>query len=292
MGSFVLYLLGYLSLRFHLTSRGIETDLMVIDERYLFEGARFLAYLMTSIPSLILLVLVPLVPLYLVGKLIPGRRLRRFFSEGWERRCTANRLAMAGIVASVVMIQLVMRQCFLMDNLLLRGSLPSPEWLRSLLLGESVLGALYFSGILAATLAVAGLYLLARRWGGETPRSRFMIGLLLLLVVVQAGLLPVNYGILVAGHSVPRVAHLGDPGTPLEGRDAWLIWERPDSLTFLVRDRETRSADPASAGPEGGSGQPGRSLLTLKREAVQEVEVTCYDPILRILFLDEASPCT
>ena len=50
LGSFTLYLLGYLTLRFHLTALGISTDLAVLDERYLFAGAKFLVYLVSSKP--------------------------------------------------------------------------------------------------------------------------------------------------------------------------------------------------------------------------------------------------
>src|SRR5215831_12986441 len=62
MGSFGLYFLGYLSLRFHLTALGIATDLAVFDERYLFAGARFLVYLVASLPNVLLLVLVLSLP--------------------------------------------------------------------------------------------------------------------------------------------------------------------------------------------------------------------------------------
>jgi len=48
LGSVVLYLLGYLALRFHLTVLGIGTDLSVLDERYLFAGAKFLVYLVSA----------------------------------------------------------------------------------------------------------------------------------------------------------------------------------------------------------------------------------------------------
>ena len=34
VGSFLLYVVGYLALRFHLTAIGIGTDLAVLDERY------------------------------------------------------------------------------------------------------------------------------------------------------------------------------------------------------------------------------------------------------------------
>ena len=55
VGSFVLYVLGYLALRFHLTALGIGTDLAVLDERYLFTGARFLVYVAASMTSAVLL---------------------------------------------------------------------------------------------------------------------------------------------------------------------------------------------------------------------------------------------
>ena len=41
VGSFLLYVVGYLALRFHLTAIGVGTDLAVLDERYLFTGANF-----------------------------------------------------------------------------------------------------------------------------------------------------------------------------------------------------------------------------------------------------------
>ena len=50
MGSFVLYVLGYLSVRFNLTVLGIGTDLAVVDERYIFAGAKFVVYLLATLP--------------------------------------------------------------------------------------------------------------------------------------------------------------------------------------------------------------------------------------------------
>src|SRR5262245_64927825 len=57
VGSFVLYVFGYLAVRFHLTAIGVGTDLAVLDERYLFAGARFLVYLVSSVPSMLLIIL-------------------------------------------------------------------------------------------------------------------------------------------------------------------------------------------------------------------------------------------
>lgn len=44
LGTFLLYLLGYLVLRPRLAVLGVDTGLSVLDQRYLFAGAQFLAY--------------------------------------------------------------------------------------------------------------------------------------------------------------------------------------------------------------------------------------------------------
>ena len=54
LGNLLLYIVGYLTLRFHLTAMGIGTDLAVLDERYLVTGARFLVYLLAAVPSIVL----------------------------------------------------------------------------------------------------------------------------------------------------------------------------------------------------------------------------------------------
>ena len=83
LGSFVLYLAGYLSLRFHLTVLGIGTDLNVFDERYLFSGAKFLIYLTTTLPICVLLLLV----LFVAVSMISSNLLR-----GLRFDLTENRL--------------------------------------------------------------------------------------------------------------------------------------------------------------------------------------------------------
>ena len=59
IGSFVLYVLGYLTIRFHLSVLAAGTDLGIIDERYLFAGAKFVVYLVSAGVTLLLLLLVP-----------------------------------------------------------------------------------------------------------------------------------------------------------------------------------------------------------------------------------------
>jgi hypothetical protein len=51
LGSFFLYLFGYLVLRFQLSVYGVETNIDAFDEKYLFAGCRFLVYLVSTVPA-------------------------------------------------------------------------------------------------------------------------------------------------------------------------------------------------------------------------------------------------
>ncbi len=263
VGSFLLYLVGYLALRFHLTVIGIGTDLAVLDERYLFTGARFLVYLVSSVPNIVLVAL-PLALIAWAGcKLLPERTCARLWA--WVMQPT--RLAVFGIVFSVIMIQFVMRQCFVFNDLLLARGLPAePAWLVRLLLDERLM-PLYFSSLVAS--CAVPLAILAALGKNEMPggTAAFMKGLLAFLVTVQILLLPVNYGVLIADKALPRVAALGDK--PLgDGEDAWLVWEGKDGVTFLVRNQA----------------QNRRALVTLPRAEVKRTEILGFDRILPRLF--------
>jgi hypothetical protein len=278
LGSFTLYLLGYLTLRFHLTTLGVGTDLAVLDERYLFAGTRFLVYLVSSVPIVVLIGLVLSAVAYLPYRLLAGRHRttsRATVKGRWERLRTwwsdPDRLTLIGIILAVVIIQLVMRQCFLFSNLLLAPRLPEPEWLRSLLLAtDDGLRSLYFSGLLAGAALTGGLGMLARRRLGRTTRPRLMHGLLVFLVAVQLLMLPVNYGILIADKTIPKVADLGNEKLLGVAEEAWLVWEGKDGVTYLVR---RKLADKEQ-----------RTLITLPRGDVKKINIIAYDPILRVLF--------
>src|SRR5439155_26086720 len=54
VASFGSYVLGYLAIRFQLTALGMGTDLELLDERYFVEGAKFLVYLVSTIPIVVL----------------------------------------------------------------------------------------------------------------------------------------------------------------------------------------------------------------------------------------------
>jgi hypothetical protein len=260
VGSFLLYVAGYLVTRFHLTAIGVGTDLAVLDERYLFTGARFLVYLVSSVPIVLLLALPVMSIAWLAGKLLSGST--RASLTGWVQAPT--RLAAFGIVFAVIMIQFVMRQCFLFSNLLLAPQLPpEPGWLVALLLDDRLM-PLYF-GALVAACGVSFAILVALRWLQENSLWTVTSRLLAFLAAVQVLLLPVNYGVLIVDKTLPRVAALGKEALA-KGDEAWLVWEGTDGVTFLVR-----------------SGI-GKRLVTIPRTDVTRTEILGFDRILPRLF--------
>jgi hypothetical protein len=262
MGSFLLYMTGYLALRFHLTTIGIGTDLAVLDERYFFTGARFAVYLVASVPNIVLVAL-PVVALgWVVSRTLPGT-----VRDPVRARFTRpHRLLAFGILFSVAMIQFLMRHCFDFSDLLLRRDLPvNPGWLVALLRNDASM-PLYFSSLVAGC-AVPIAILAALRSADLRGAWAFARGLLIFLAAVQVLLLPINYGVLIVDKTLPRVAALGDT-LLAEGDEAWLVWEGKDGVTFLVRRK----------------GADHRSLLTLERASVKRTEIVGFDRIVPTLF--------
>ena len=233
---------------------------------------------------MVLIGLVLFALVYLLSRLLGWRRQRRAgdaVKGRWQRLLTwwsdPNRLTITGIILAVMIIQFVMRQCFLFSNLLLAPSLPEPEWLQCLLLApEEGFRSLYFSGLLAGAALTGGLWMFARHRPRHTPRSHLLHGLLAFLVAVQLLMLPVNYGILIADKTIPKVANLGNQKPLKVAEEAWLVWEGKDGVTYLVRGRQ--------------AGKEQRTLITLPRSDVKEIKIIAYDPILRVLFAERASP--
>jgi len=286
LGSFLVYLFGYLSLRFHLTAFGITADLAVFDERYLFAGFRFLVYLCAAVPIVVLLGLLAAVVgwllFYLPYRVLPAfvrERISAYLASRWQTFkhwwSSPTRLALGGIVLSVALIQFVMRRCFVFSNLLVRESLPGPEWLKSLLLNEyDGFRSLFFAGLIAGVSVSAILLFLALTRATQTFGSHLLTALLVFLVAVQILLLPVNHGTLIADKNVPRVAAVSfnaEQANLLDSsQEIWQIWEGQESLTFLVRDKQDAGKRP--------------TLVILPRKEVVKIEVSRFDPILSILF--------
>lgn len=261
-GSFVLYLLGYLALRFHLTALGIGTDLSVLDERYLFTGARFMVYAASAIPIAILLAALPGIALVAALRFSPA--LRRWLAT---RLGTPRGAAAAGIVVSVATIQLVMRRCFDLGDMLLAKQPPdTAPWLVAVLRDPALMPAFFAAMIAGTALPIAALAVASRAPADPAKagaRPEWAAGLLAVLVAIQLLLLPVNFGYLVVDKSLPRVAAIGDrPAEP--GQQAWLVWEGKDGMTYLVRH-----------------GDGTRTLMTIPRpdgKARVAVEIVGYDP--------------
>ena len=179
-----------------------------------------------------------------------------------------------GIVLSVVLIQFLMRQCFVFANLLLAPRLPEPIWLRSLLLAEEDgPRALYFNGLVAGCAAAAGLCWAARARAPQTPRARSHGG----ARGPRRDSVPPAAGQLRRPdhrQGAPAVADLGGVEALREGQEAWLVWEGKDGVTYLVR------------GPEG------RRLVTLPQREVKRTQIIGYDAILRRIFLEDGDQTT
>ncbi|MGR8981171.1 MAG: hypothetical protein ACU84H_13900 [Gammaproteobacteria bacterium] len=279
IGSFFLYVMGYLTLRFHLTVLGIGTDLSVLDERYLFTGARFLIYIISSVPSLIFLLALMATPFILLFRVLPkdGRaKAGNFFTVQWTRLHSwflrPNRLPLIGIFFSLLMIQLVMRQCFVLNNLLLAEDLPKePTWFRDLLLSRTDGPmALYFVGLIGGAAVPLTIYYVLRNQADTVSHWLFLITLLEFLLFVQLLLIPVNYGILVVDKSMPRVAGLDAMKAAQGNIQAWLVWEGGEGKTFLLRKQRAGGYE--------------KSLITLSRDDAGKLEITGYDRIFEILY--------
>ena len=265
-GSFLLYLLGYLTLRFQLTTYGVATNLDIFDEKYLFAGCRFLVNLVSALPSILIIVLVLAAVGYVPYKLVPATvkdTLKRRASD-WCAKPV--RLPLLGVVLGVALIQFVLRKCFAFGNMLLRKDLPD-EWLSSVLLASDGMLSLYFTGLVAGTLLTAAILLYVRRRGtATTTASQFLMGILVFLVAIEFLLLPINYGVLISTHQLPRVAEIsGDQKVP-EGQRDWLVWDSKDAVAYFVRDPNDE-----------------RMLVTIPKKDAR-VRIVAYDDIFSVLF--------
>lgn len=267
-GTFALYLIGYLALRFQLSTYGVlpTNDLDVWDERYLFAGSRFLVYLVSSIPNVLLIVTVFLGIAYVPYKLLPDAITKLTARRVGQWAGRPARLAVLGILLAIGLIQFVMRQCFVLENLLLADKLPK-WWISRVLLAQESNRALYFSGLVGGVLLTGVLLLLARRTESASSfGSKVSTGILAFLVAVEFLLLPINYSILIASSELPQVNELGGGDKLPQGELAWLVWEGKGEMTYLVRR---------------GDGK--RTMITMPVKDPR-LEIVAYDAIFPTLF--------
>lgn len=267
IGSFLLYVFGYLVLRFQLSVYGVATSIDAFDEKYLFAGCRFLVYLVSTIPNVLILALILLLIGYLPYRAIPAAFRSRAAARMVEWTADPIRMALAGIVFAVLFIQFVLRMCFaFVDNILLAKSLPD-LWITRVLLAGEGRQALYFSGLVTGALITgATLLFLQRREEAHTGLGRALVWLLGFLFAVEILFLPVNYGVLISSQSLPRVAEISADTAPSDGSMSWLVWDGKDARTYLVRDSEDH-----------------RMLVTLPAKDGR-IRIMGYDNILCVLF--------
>ena len=265
-GSFLLYLLGYLTFRFQLSTYGVATNLDVFDEKYLFAGCRFVVYLVTAVPSILILLLVFVAIGYLPYKLVPTSLRDRISRWAMSWSAVPFHLPLLGVVFAVALIQFVLRRCFLFGNLLLRKQLPD-DWSSYVLLTSDGELTLYFSSLVAGTLLTGAILVYVLRRGTATSSaSRFWMGSLVFLFAVEFLLLPVNYGVLISTQQLPRVAELSASDKSPEGQLAWLVWDNKDAITYFVRDAQDQ-----------------RAIVTAPRKDAR-VKIVAYDDIFCVLF--------
>jgi hypothetical protein len=250
--TFTLYLFGYLTLRFHLNAFGVDTDLAVIDERYLFAGAQFLVYFAMSLPVV--------TPFFLLGHWV----LRKSRIDRWP-----SRALIAGIIVSVTIIQLIVRQCLVFNNLLLREGLPQPGWMQAVLLdGNGAIQFLYFTGQVVTISLLASLLFQAA--SANLDSNRVLAATLALLIAIQFLMLPVGFGVLIANKSVARVTTLDGKEKLKPNEQAWRIWEGKQGTTFFVIEWD-------------GGTRKSRTLVTLQNDNIETTKIEGYNPILKLL---------
>ena len=288
LGTFSLYVLGYLAIRFHLTALGIGTDLAVLDERYVFAGAKFLVYFFSNLPIVMLFAFL-IAPLALILKYVTQKvvlllksitkKLLNRFKFLTKRKnanspmlltklkwfSTPNGAAFLGIAIAVLLIQIVMRKSFWFSNILLEGFPDSGIGLESLLFSKNETGKLfYFLGLLSGTTICAAVWLYASGRPGRNSLSKYLSVVLASLVVMQFLFLAIYYGVFVMDKSIPRVVDLGDQVSLAKNQKAWLIWEGNQGATYLVHETGCSApvqkdgvpghgVAPSSSSPESGT---------------------------------------
>lgn len=246
LGSFILYFMGYLVLRFQLSTWGVVTDLSILDERYFFAGARFVVYLVSTAVSVLLLSS----PLVLLWWLLNRWSRFREWRESWN-------YALAGVIFAVLFIQLAEKKCFdFMNSILLQPQLNGESWVQAVLLDStSYHEAQLFAGLVGGVAITAWVLLCSR---GQTKRSPTLEAVLLFLFLIEFFLLPINFGVIVSTRQLPKVANFA----PTE---AWLVWEGKDKTTFLLVDNN-------------------RKLVAVPNADVKKLEITGVENIFQRLF--------
>jgi len=260
LGSFIIYLTGYLSLRYHMTVLGLGVDITVFDERYLFAGIKFFVYIVSTVPILVLIGMVVYFPL----KIIVNLFVRIFSLQSYS--ISNYFLLLTGITIAMISIQFYMRKCFTLVNLLVSSIPPKDEWLTDILTKNSMFTDLYFPLLLLALFITFIIWWNVNQVDSMNSEFFWLKKLLAFLIALQFLFLPINYGALIMDKSIPRVtkpSFLKD--NKYKDAKIWLVWEGRNGMTYL-----TDSANK-------------RTLITLNKKDITSNEILCYDNVLKIV---------
>jgi len=260
LGSFIIYLTGYLSLRYHMTVLGLGVDITVFDERYLFAGIKFFVYIVSTVPILVLIGMVVYFPL----KIIVNLFVRIFSLQSYS--ISNYFLLLTGITIAMISIQFYMRKCFTLVNLLVSSIPPKDEWLTDILTKNSMFTDLYFPLLLLALFITFIIWWNVNQVDSMNSEFFWLKKLLAFLIALQFLFLPINYGVLIMDKSIPRVtkpSFLKD--NKYKDAKIWLVWEGRNGMTYL-----TDSANK-------------RTLITLNKKDITSNEILCYDNVLKIV---------
>jgi hypothetical protein len=260
-GTFLVYVFGYLALRFHITALGIVTELGVLDERYLFAGAHVLVFLTALLP-VIAVVLLP------AGALawFVWRRMPRLQKPVLAAMYSARLLLWSSVILGIILIQWVMSASLAVHDLSLAEGRPEPPWLFDLLKGHDTIDlSLFFLGMVLCAALVTVPVILAARLPRQTPALKALFATATALAVIAVLLIPVNFGVVVMPYSMERAAAIGK--TPLAtGQKAWLLWEGKEWMTYFVQSGARHS------------------LISVPLKEIDRIEVSGSDSLFDVLY--------
>jgi hypothetical protein len=276
IGTFLVYLCGYLALRFHQSASGAVFETPVLNENYLFVGFAFIVNLVASLPVLALLVVVCL---GLRAALRGLLRLSGLYPK-WEAwRAAPARTALAPAMATLfclAAIQFWMRECFSYLDLY-RLAPPADDsakakFFYSLLAppadgAEGLRTQLFFCSLLALCLAGGLLARFAARHQQESDSGVFLTRAAFVLWIIMLLLLPVNYGILIRPFVASSVVKIVGDDTVFPGK-VWLVDLGKEWMTLLVEHPEGAASVSAlkSSRAQGLVLGPQRRLLEILAE--------------------------
>ncbi len=276
--TFILYVFGYLSLYITLTVFGANVDLFIIDDRYLFEGIRFFIFIFSLLPMIVFLVIV-IFGIYSIAKFIIRKitsffemdfpkirklkyKIKLFISNILNKQLYICTLA---LIVSTLIIQIIMRKAFGIDNIFFKNNNNDSIYYK--IMTDELYAIFYFIFLLISIFAVGIVVFSYAFRKYDDVISRSIAYVLTGMFIIQCLLLPINYGALVATQrDLPRVASLQRDKQLPPQEQAWLLWDGPAHITYLVRREKSHKHHCA--------------IISISKENVDMVEIIGYDDLI------------